>query len=111
VREKKRYLVVRLFARKEFDEVLAKRLVYEAVFQLLGEFGASRAAVQLKGFDAGRQELLLKCAASELEGVVAALALKRFFGGEGVALRVSRVSGSVAGTGFAGRGSEKQFYK
>lgn len=99
MREKTRYIALQLVSAQKSDETQAKHLIYEALFQTLGEHGASKAAVQLKAFDAPKQRVLIKCANSEAESVIAALALKRTFRGVDVALRVLRVSGSVAGAG------------
>ncbi|MFH0971305.1 MAG: Rpp14/Pop5 family protein [Candidatus Micrarchaeota archaeon] len=95
MREKRRYLQFQLISQKRLSEEDAKHLVYEAVFQLVGEQGASEAALQLKAFDGGKQLLLLKCASKAHQKVIAALALKTIFRGGKVALRLQRIYGTL----------------
>ena len=95
--EKRRYLLLGLEAEggRKLSGEEAKHLVYEGVFSLLGESGAAKASVQAKEFDTDRQLLVVKCAASELDGVIAALAAKTEFKGGPVALRLKKISGSI----------------
>ncbi len=96
VAEKKRYLLLKLEAeRGAFSQEEAKHCVYEAVFSLLGEEGASRAGLQLKEFDDSGQLLVLKCANNEVDRVIAALAAKTGFRGAACALRLQRISGGI----------------
>lgn len=93
--EKKRYLLLKLEheAVMRFGSSEAKHCVYEALFSVLGEAGAARAQAQIKHFDEAKQLLVLKCATSELDNVIAALAAKTEFKGSYVALRLQRISG------------------
>lgn len=95
VKEKKRYLLVQVDCEGKLDERQAKHALYEAVFSLLGEGGAADAGVKLIEWNMERQEAMVLCKNTALEEVVAALALKRFFEGKGIALRVKRVSGTI----------------
>lgn len=96
MREKKRYLLVKFESDGgSLDEKAAKHLVYNAVFELLGEAGAARAGAQLKEFDAKRQAGVVKCQTLMLEKAIAALALKRFDAGKNVAIRLEKISGSI----------------
>ncbi len=85
--EKKRYLLVD--AGKFGGD--AVKLVDGAVQEFLGESGASRARVAVKS----AYPLIVKCARGAENEVIAALALKKSFGGEPVALRTTRVSGTL----------------
>ncbi|MCX6767858.1 MAG: Rpp14/Pop5 family protein [Candidatus Micrarchaeota archaeon] len=102
MREKKRYLLVAIEGTgpaaggPAMDEKSAKHLVYEAVFQLLGEAGAAEAGFQFKSFDAARNAVVVKCRTAALEKVVAALAAKRRWKGGDIALRVKKISGMVS---------------
>ncbi len=97
MREKKRYLLVKFEKQgaAPLDEKGAKHLVYNAVFELLGEAGASRAQAQLKEFDAAKQLGIVKCQTIMLEKTIAALALKRFDTGAPVAIRLRKISGNI----------------
>ncbi|MEW5955499.1 MAG: Rpp14/Pop5 family protein [Candidatus Micrarchaeota archaeon] len=96
MREKKRYLLLKIESPQPFLAEEAKRLAYSAVFELLGEAGASRAGFALKEFNESKQQAIVRCAnASSLEQVIAALAAKRFYEGKDVAIRLLRVSGMI----------------
>ena len=95
MRDKKRYLQLKIIGGK-LDEKKAKHLVYDAVFSFLGEKTAGKAGVSLKSFDAEKQLVVVKCDLKFLEQTIAALALKRFFEGRDVALRLEKISGSVS---------------
>jgi len=94
MREKKRYLLIAIEG-PAVDEDSAKHLVYEAVFQFLGEAGAAEAGVRFKEFDAEKNRAVIRCANAAVEKVVAALAAKRYWQGKDVALRVKRISGMI----------------
>ena len=94
MREKKRYVTVAVESEEKLDEISAKRLLSQAVLEILGEAGAGEAAFAFKQFDSEKQEAVIKCSTKLLERTIAALALKRFFEGKNVALRVKEVKGS-----------------
>ena len=94
MKEKKRYILVQADG-VPADEKALKSAAYEAAFEWLGDKGVSDARVQFVRAETGKNEFWLKCSTKGLEDVVAALALKRFFAGKDVALRVIRVAGSV----------------
>lgn len=101
IREKKRYLLLKIVSPRKFDETTAKHLVYHSVFSFLGEDGAAKAKVKMKLFDADSQKVVVKCALSELERVIAALALLRKYDGQDVALRLEKISGAIANVSVA----------
>ena len=51
--------------------------------------------MQLKEFYAEKQRGIIKCQTAMLEKTIAALALKRFEGGKGVAIRLLKISGNI----------------
>ncbi|MFH1779677.1 MAG: Rpp14/Pop5 family protein [Candidatus Micrarchaeota archaeon] len=95
MRFKKRYLKLNVFG-ASLSEEEAKQLVLEAVFSFLGEENSGKAGIAVKSFDSEKSVLLVKCNLSYLEKVIAALALKRFFRGRDVALRLVKLSGSIS---------------
>ncbi|MBI5177248.1 hypothetical protein HY995_04140 [Candidatus Micrarchaeota archaeon] len=95
IREKKRYLLIK-FEREggvAFSADEAKKCLYQAIFSLLGEQGASLARAGLKEFDEKGQLGMVKCTLEPLDRVIAALALKTTFDGKPVALRLLKISG------------------
>ena len=95
IREKRRYLQFQIICARKFTEEDAKHLLYEAVFQLLGEQGASEAALQLKAFDGAGQRMLVKCSLKSYQKVIAALAMKNSFRGEQIALHMQKIYGTL----------------
>ncbi|MFH1258165.1 MAG: Rpp14/Pop5 family protein [Candidatus Micrarchaeota archaeon] len=95
MREKRRYLQLQIISQKKFSEEEAKHLIYESVFQLLGEQGASEAALQVKAFDFENQKALVKCSLSSYQKVIAALALKAKFRDLPVSIRLQKVYGTL----------------
>ncbi len=93
--EKKRYLLLAFERAEPLQAEEAKNLAYEALFSLLGEAGAAKARITWKDFDEKEQKGVLKCSTGMLDKVVAALALKRYWKGGDVAIRVQRVSGEI----------------
>jgi RNase P/RNase MRP subunit POP5 len=95
MREKRRYLEFQILSKKTFTDEEAKHLLYEGVFQLLGEKGASIAALQLKAFESKKQLMLVKCSLKSYMQVIAALALKTAFRGTAIALRLRKIYGTL----------------
>ncbi len=96
MRQKTRYLMVAIDSPSPLDERSAKHVFYNAVFELLGEAGAADARVSLKEFDPKKQLAIVKCSLSGLDRVLAALAMKRFEAGRGIALRTRKISGTIS---------------
>ncbi len=94
MKEKKRYILVNAEGLAA-DEKSLKTVAYDALFEWLGDKGVSVARIQFIRAEQKKNEFWLKCSTKGLEDVVAALALKRFFQGKDVALRVVKVAGSV----------------
>ena len=95
MREKKRYLLVKFHGDEKLTGETAKHLIYEAVFQFVGELGASKAAVQLMTFDAKTQSAVVKCATAMLEESIAAFALKKFWHKKPIRIETIKASGLI----------------
>lgn len=95
MKRKRRYLLLKLERKLPLSEPEARSVVEEAVFDSLGEQGASKADARFRFFNAETQLALVACSLEETESVVAALALKRYFGGADVALRLQKVFGTL----------------
>ena len=96
MRENKRYLHIQIESGEKLDEQTAKKLLSQAVLETLGELGAARAAFAFKAFDPAKGEAVIKCTTKSVEEVIAALALKRFYDGKDVALRLVKMAGSFS---------------
>lgn len=94
-REKRRYLEFQVVSGKKYSDEETKHLIYEGVFSLVGEQGASEAAIQLKAFDHEKQLALVKCSLISYQKVIAALALKTSFRGEKMAIRLRKIYGTL----------------
>ncbi len=95
LKEKKRYLKIKFIHSKKLNSEDAKHCIYEAVFSLLGENGASNAMVQLKEFSIEDQIAIVKCRTEFLEDAISALALKNSFKGLPVSLQLEKISGNI----------------
>jgi RNase P/RNase MRP subunit POP5 len=95
--KKKRYVALAIECDEKFDETTVKHLVYEAVLGLLGEQGASKTGVSLKYFDAAKQLAVVRCSTPALEQVIAALAAKRYWRKQDIAIRLRGISGTLKG--------------
>lgn len=95
MREKKRYLLVKFHFDEKLNGETAKHLVYEALFQFVGELGASKAAVQLMKFNDKTQTAVVKCATAMLEETIAAFALKKFWHKKPVRIETLKASGLI----------------
>ena len=95
MKRKRRYLLFQLVRGTPFTEAEARALGDQTVMESLGEQGSSRAEYRLKFFNAEKQWALVQCALESQEAVIAAFALKRFFNGVDVALRLQKIFGTL----------------
>ncbi|VVB66988.1 Ribonuclease P protein component 2 [Candidatus Norongarragalina meridionalis] len=92
IREKKRWLLLK-FEGQELSDADARRCCNDAILSFLGESGASKANFKVARYSKG--VALASCSLASLEPVIAALALKRFHEGKGIAIRLISISGSA----------------
>jgi RNase P/RNase MRP subunit POP5 len=96
IREKKRYVLFKIeFEGGKLSRQQVIQALNEAVSDFLGELGLSKARLKLLEFDEGKQEGVFRCSNEELEKVIAAVALKRFFEERGIALRTTKASALI----------------
>ena len=96
MREKGRYLQLRVESTAPVTARDAKYLLYSAAIDFLGEAGASRSRLRWKEFDEKTQRGIARCSLAALEETIAAIALKRFWQGKDVALRLEKMSGAIS---------------
>lgn len=95
LREKGRYLLLRIESAQPVTARDAKYLLYSAAIEFLGEAGAARSRLRWKEFDEKTQRGVARCSLAGLEETIAAIALKRFWQGKDVALRLEKMSGVI----------------
>lgn len=101
IREKGRYLQLRVESTAPVTARDAKYLLYSAAIEFLGEAGAARSRLRWKEFDEKTQRGVARCSLAALEETIAAIALKRFWQGRDVALRLEKMSGAIGKLGAA----------
>lgn len=95
LRDKKRYLVFRVVGERRFSADEVKQAVGSVVLDNLGSFGAAEAGFRFIGFDAARQEGVVRVAVLAVLRVRAALALLANVNKCEAFIQVVRVCGSV----------------
>ena len=95
MREKGRYLQLRVESAAPVTARDAKYLLYSAAMDFFGEAGAARSRLRWKEFDEKTQCGIARCSLAALEETIAAIALKRFWQGKDVALRLEKLSGAI----------------
>jgi len=95
MKEKKRYLQIKIIHAKKLPKEEAKHVLYEAIFSFIGENGASKAMAQIKEFDEEKQIAIVKCRTEFLEEVIAALALKHAFQSVPISFQLEKISGNI----------------
>jgi len=94
-RVKKRYLALKIESAESFEEGDIKDVVWNAVIQLFGEYGASQAGLFLVQYDRQRKEAVLRCSHRALPMVQASIASVTKMKDQPAAIHVLRTSGSL----------------
>ncbi len=92
---KKRYLLVKIDCGKKLSRDDVERLLKQSVLEVFGEKGLSDSGLKLKEFNEQKQLALVRCMLSFQEQAIASLALKRFSNGEGIAVRLQKIFGTM----------------
>ncbi|MFH0835626.1 MAG: Rpp14/Pop5 family protein [Candidatus Micrarchaeota archaeon] len=95
MKQKNRFLRFAVECGAKLGEQDARKLVEEALVQVIGSNGIAKHRVEFRKFDEAAQVFWLRCSSAGVDEVVAAIALKRFFEGKDIALRLQLVSGSL----------------
>jgi len=94
-RVKQRYLALKIESVESFEDEDIKDAVWNAVTQLFGEYGASKAGLFLVQYDRQRREAVLRCSHKALPMVHASIVSVTKIGDKPVAMHVLRVSGTL----------------
>jgi RNase P/RNase MRP subunit POP5 len=93
---KYRYIALKVFCSGGFDEGKVVDAVRNAVSQLFGEYGASRALLSFVSFDEERNYIILRCSHAALDMVRASTASITRIDNMEVMLHTVGVSGSLS---------------
>lgn len=94
-RVKKRYLALKIEGVESFEEEDVKDVVWSAVIQLFGEYGASQVGLFLVQYDRERKEAVLRCSHKALPMVQASIASVTKMKDKPVVIHVLRISGTL----------------
>jgi len=94
-RVRRRYLALRVVSEQHVDERDVMDAVWKAVFELFGEYGASRTNVSLIEYDPQRNYAVVRCSHTALERLRASIASITDIDGEPAVIRVIGVSGTL----------------
>lgn len=92
---RRRYLAVRTESVQSLDEKAVWNTIWDMVYQLFGEFGASQTALIMLEYDCKSKILILRCSHNALDLVKAAITSVTKIGCEPAALYVFGVSGTL----------------
>lgn len=94
-----RYLAIQIDSTESFEEDDVKDTVWNAVFQLFGEYGASKAGLFLINYDKQKNQAVLRCSHKALPMVHASVASITKIKGKPTALHVLKISGTIKALG------------
>jgi RNase P/RNase MRP subunit POP5 len=90
-----RYLAIQIDSGASFEEDDVKDVVWNAVFQLFGEYGASKAGLFLISYEKQKKQAVLRCSHKALPMVHAAVASITKIKNKPATLHVSKISGTL----------------
>jgi len=103
LRERRRYIVFEVMSEREIDKRELLKEIWNSVYSLYGDVGASKSKIWLigydekKGTDIGIGRGILRCAHDKVEEVRAALACIHSVNDARVGIRVIGISGTIKG--------------
>ncbi len=92
---RRRYLALEVASEQAVTERDVMDAVWKAVFELFGEYGASRTNVSLMEADLQRNYAVVRCSHTSLERVRASIASITEINGKPAVIRVIGVSGTL----------------
>lgn len=97
MRQRHRYLAVKVDSDQLFEERDIIDAVWKMVFQLFGEYGASQTSLFLIKYNKQRKQAILRCSLKALPIVRASITSVTRIKDKTVAFHVLRVSGTIKG--------------
>jgi RNase P/RNase MRP subunit POP5 len=92
---KQRYLAIQVDSEETLDEQDLRDAVWNAVFQLFGEYGASQAGLFLIEYDKEKKQAVLRCSLKALPMVRASVTSVTKIRDKPAVLHVLRISGTI----------------
>jgi ribonuclease P/MRP protein subunit POP5 len=92
---KQRYLALRAECDQPLGEKEVMNAVWDTIYQLFGEYGASQTALSKISWDEERKTLTVRCSHKMLDAVRAAIAAITVMDGKRAVIRVVAVSGTL----------------
>jgi RNase P/RNase MRP subunit POP5 len=90
-----RYLAIQIDTDASFEEDDVKDVVWNTVFQLFGEYGASKAGLFLINYDKQKKQAVLRCSHKALPIVHSSVVSITKIKGKPTALHVLKISGTL----------------
>ena len=90
-----RYLAMQVDSDESFEEDDVKDAVWNAILQLFGEYGASKAGLFLISYEKQKKQAVLRCSHKALPMVHAAVASITKIKNKPATLHVSKISGTL----------------
>ncbi len=90
-----RYLAIRIESEETFEEDDVKDAFWNAVLQLFGEYGTSKAGLFLINYDKQTKQAVLRCSHKALPMVHAAVVSITKMKGKATVFHVLRISGTI----------------
>jgi RNase P/RNase MRP subunit POP5 len=94
-----RYLAIQISSEVSFEEEDVKDVVWTAILQLFGQYGASKTALFLIDYEKKKKQAIFRCSHKALPIVHASIASITKIKGKPAALHVSKISGTLKALG------------
>jgi len=94
-----RYLAIQISSDASFEEEDVKEVVWDAVLQLFGEYGASKTGLFLIDYDKKKKQVVFRCSHNALSIVHASIASITKIRSKPAAFHVSKISGTLKALG------------
>ena len=92
---RKRYVALKIDSTQTFDEKRLTNAIWDKVYQLFGEIGASQTALSKINYDKELEILVIRCSHKKLDETIAAIATIMEIDEVHVAFQVIAVSGTL----------------
>ena len=97
LREKNRYLVLRIISKTKFEKKAVQRVLWNSAFNFLGERGVSKISLWFVDWDEKKQRGIVKVNRQSVEDIRASIALISKIEGEKVIPQILGISGTIKG--------------
>lgn len=95
IRERRRYIAIQIESHKTFMKRDIKEAIWDSVFKLFGEYGASQTSLEMIEYDPEKKQAIIRCSHLALELVKASLVAVVKINNEKSTIHIIRVSGTI----------------